>query len=129
VRSTVLSEGLLGGAILGVVAIVLGVLGLSPSFSWIPEALLVAAFGLVPVGILGAIGARAGLHSRRVIAGTLAGLIAGAIAGCAAGLTYVAFGKPVLNVLIGTIGGALGGVVVGTVGAVVDLRRQPAQRR
>jgi len=41
----------------------------------------------------------------------------------------VAFGKPVLNVLIGTIGGALGGVVVGTVGAVVDLRRQPAQRR
>lgn len=127
-KTTVLSEGLLGGAILSVVAIVLGVLGLSPTFSWIPEALLFAAFVLVPVGILGAIGGRAGMHSGRVMAGTLAGLIAGAIAGCVGGLTYVAFGKPVVNV-IDTIGGALGGGIAGTVGAVLDLRRQPAQRR
>src|ERR1700687_1472401 len=108
-KTTVLLEGLLGGAILAVVAIVLGVLGLSPSFSWIPEALLVAAFVLVPIGITGAIGGRAAMHSGRVLAGTLAGLIAGAIAGCAGGLTYVAFGKPVLNVVIGTLGGALAG--------------------
>jgi hypothetical protein len=129
VKTTVLTEGLLGGAILSVAAIVLGVLGLSPSFTWIPEALLLAAFVLVYVGIAGAIGGRAGMHSGRVMAGTLAGVIAGAIAGCAGGLTYVAFGKPVLNVLIGAIGGALAGGIAGGVGAVLDLRREPAQRR
>jgi hypothetical protein len=129
VKTTVVTEGLLGGAILGVTGIVFGVLGLSPSFSWIPEALLLAAFVLVYVGIAGAIGGRAGMHSGRVMAGTLAGLIAGAIAGCAGGLTYVAFGKPVLNVVIGTIGGALAGGIAGMAGAVLDLRRQPAQRR
>lgn len=128
-KATVLSEGLLGAAILSVVAIVFGVLGLSPSFTWIPEALLLIAFVLVPVGIAGAIGGRAGLRSGRVMAGALAGLIAGAIAGGAGGLTYVAFGKPVLNVLIATLGGALGAGLAGTVGAVLDLRRRRAQRR
>ena len=127
-KTTVLSEGLLGGAILGVVAIAFGVLGLAPAFTWIPEALLLAALVLVPIGVAGAIGGRAGMHSGRVMAGTLAGLIAGAIAGCVGGLTYVAFGKPVLNVLIGTIGGALVGGLAGAAGAALDLRRQPAQR-
>jgi hypothetical protein len=127
VKTTILSEGLLGGAILGVVAIVFGVLGLSPSFIWIPEALVIAAFVLVFIGIAGAIGGRAGMHSGRVMAGTLAGLIAGAVAGCVGGFTYVAFGKPVLNVLIGGIGGGLVGGIAGMVGAVLDLRREPAQ--
>jgi hypothetical protein len=129
VKTTILSEGLLGAAILAVVAIVFGVLGLAPSFSWIPEALVIAAFVLVFIGIAGAIGGRAGMHSGRVMAGTLAGLVAGAIAGCVGGFTYVAFGKPLLNVLIGTIGGGVVGGIAGMIGAVLDLRREPAQRR
>ena len=127
-KTTVLSEGLLGGAILGVVAVAFGVLGLSPSFSWIPEAALLAALVLVPIGVTGAIGGRAAMHTGRLMSGTLAGLIAGAIAGCVGGLTYFAFGKPALNVLIGTLGGALLGAIAGMVGAALDLRRRPAQR-
>lgn len=49
--------------------------------------------------------------------GALAGAIAGAIGGCVGGLTYLAFGKPALNVVLGTAAGAVGGAIVGTIGA------------
>jgi hypothetical protein len=117
------SESLRAGLILGVAAVVLGVAGLSPSFTWIPEALLLALFVLVPAAILGAVGYRTGSRERRVMPGAAAGALAGAIGGAVGGLTYVAFGKPVLNVLVGLIGGALGGALVGAIGAVVGARR------
>lgn len=118
-----ISEGLRGGVILGAVAVVLGVAGLSPSFTWIPEALLLALFVLVPVAILGATGYRAGARARSVFPGALAGALAGAIGGVIGGLTYVAFGKPVLNVVVGMVGGALGGALVGAIGAVLGVQR------
>jgi hypothetical protein len=107
-RRAALKEGLKEGLILGVAAVILGVAGLSPSLTWIPEALLLALFVLVPVTVL----AFAGYH-----AGALGASIAGAIGGCAGGLTYVAFGKPALNVFVGTVAGAVGGAVIGAFAA------------
>ena len=125
-KAVVLSEGLRGGAILGLVAIALGVTGLSPSFRWIPEVLLLSAFVLLPIAILGVAGYRAASRARGVMPGTLAGAIAGAIGGCVGGLTYLAFGKPVLNVVVGLLAGALGGAVVGALGARLGARRERA---
>ena len=124
--SVVLSEGLRAGLLLGVATVVLGVLGLSPAFTWIPEALLLALFVLVPVAILGVAGFRAGSREGRVMPGALAGALAGAIGGIVGGLTYVAFGKPWLNVVVGMVGGAVGGAIVGAVGAMLGARRQGA---
>jgi hypothetical protein len=122
VKATVLSEGLRGGAILGVVAVVLGVAGLSPSFSWIPELPLLAAFVLLPAGIAVAIGYRAASHAGRFRAGVFAGVIAGSIGGCVGGLTYFAFGKPVLNILVGVVAGAVGGGFAGGLGGILSKR-------
>jgi hypothetical protein len=120
----VLWDGLRGGAILGVVAIALGVAGLSPSLSWIPEVLLLAAFVALPTGIVAAIGYRTGSRTKRVRAGVFAAAIAGAIGGCVGGLTYVAFGKPITNVLVGIVAGAVGGGIVGCAGALLSARRK-----
>jgi len=120
------SEGLRGGVILGAAAVVLGVAGLSPFFTWIPEAILLALFVLVPVAILGVAGYRAGSREGRVVPGAVAGGLAGAIGGVVGGLIYVAFGKPVLNVMVGLVGGVLGGATVGASGAVLALRRPRA---
>jgi hypothetical protein len=121
--SIVVSEGLREGVILAVVAVGLGVAGLSPSFTWIPEVLLLALLVLVPAAILGVAGYRAGSRAGGVVPGALAGALAGAIGGFVGGLTYVAFGKPVLNVVVGMVGGALGGTIVGAIGAVLSARR------
>ena len=122
-RSVVLSEGLRAGVILGVAAVVLGMAGLSPSFTWIPEVLLLALFVMVPAAILGVAGYRAGSRAGGVVSGALAGALAGAFGGCVGGLTYVAFGKPVLNVVVGLVGGAAGGAIVGAIGARLSRRR------
>ena len=106
--------------------VILGVLGLSPSLTWIPEVPLLAAFALVPAAILGLTGARVGRLAGSVRAGSFAGAIAGAIGGCVGGLTYVAFGKPVVNVLIGLVAGLLGGGVVSTAGAWFGRPRIPS---
>ena len=125
-KAVVLSEGLRGGAILGTVAIALGVTGLSPSFRWIPEVLLLAAFILLPIAIVGVAGYRAGSRARAAMPGALAGALAGAIGGFVGGLTYVAFGKPMLNVAVGLLAGALGGAIVGAIGARLGTRRERA---
>ena len=121
--SAVLSEGLREGVILGVVTVALGVAGLSPSFTWIPEVPLLAAFVLVPAVIVGVAGYRAAKREGRVTSGAVAGAIAGAIGGCAGGLTYMAFGKPALNVMLGLAAGVVGGGIVGAVGARLSTRR------
>ena len=121
--SAVLSEGLREGVILGVVTVALGVAGLSPSLTWIPEVPLLAAFVLVPAVIVGVAGYRAAMREGRVTSGAVAGAIAGAIGGCAGGLTYMAFGKPALNVVLGLAAGVVGGGIVGAVGARLSTRR------
>jgi hypothetical protein len=123
-KSVVLIEGLREGVILVVVAVALGVAGLSPSLSWIPEVPLLAAFVLVPAMIIGVAGYRAGKREGRVTSGAVAGAIAGAIGGCAGGLTYVAFGKPAVNVVLGLAAGVVGGAVVGAIGARLSPRRE-----
>jgi hypothetical protein len=122
--SVVLTEGLREGMILGVVALALGVAGLSPTLTWIPEVPLLAAFVLVPVVILGVAGYRAGKGEGRVSSGAVAGAIAGGIGGCVGGLTYVAYGKPALNVVLGLTAGVVGGAVVGAVAARLSTRRE-----
>jgi hypothetical protein len=118
-----LSLGLRGGAILVVVAIVFGIVGLSSSFRWVPEAPLLAGFVLVQVGTLYLTGRRAGTRATSLIPGVLAGAIAGALGGCAGGLTYLAFGKPAINILVGFLAGALEGGIVGGSGAWLASRR------
>ena len=120
-----ISAGLRFGLLLGLVVVVLGVLGLSPSAAWIPEVLLLAAFAFFPIAIVGVTGFRVGRLERSLAAGALAGAIAGGIGGCIGGLTYVAFGKPVVNVLVGLIAGLAVGAIVGAAGAWFAVRRVP----
>ena len=91
--------------------------------TWIPEVPLLAAFVLVPAVIVGVAGYRAAMREGRVTSGAVAGAIAGAIGGCAGGLTYMAFGKPALNVVLGLAAGVVGGGIVGAVGARLSTRR------
>ncbi len=122
-RAVALSVGLRGGSILVVAAIVFGIVGLSSSFRWVPEAPLLAGFLLVQVATLYLTGRRAGKRATSLMAGALAGAIAGALGGCAGGLTYLAFGKPAINIPVGLLAGALEGGIVGGAGAWLASRR------
>jgi hypothetical protein len=113
-------EGIRAGAALAVCVAVLAFLGLNPSLAWIPEVPLLGAAVLVPLTVLGLAGYRAGKRSGYIIAGALASGMAGAIGGGVGGLAYVLFGKPVLNVAVGLLLGAVGGAIVGAVGASVS---------
>ena len=112
-------EGVRVGVGLAVCVAVLAVLSLTPSLSWLPEAPLLGAALLLPVSAFALAGYRAGKRSRRIAAGTLAGVVAGTIAGGAGGLSYVFFGKPVLNVAVGLVLGSVTGALVGTAAAWV----------
>jgi hypothetical protein len=114
---TVLLEGGVAGAALGACVVVLAVLGLTPSLSWLPEVPLVGSAVLLPVAACGVAGWRAGSRSGHVLGGALAGAVAGSVGGGVGGVAYVLFGKPLLNVVIGLLLGALGGAVVGVAGA------------
>lgn len=94
-------------------AVVVGTAGLSPSLTWIPEAIVLAAFALVPLVVVAVTGYRTGLRVKRASAGALAAALAGAAGGCAGGLSYLAFGKPAINVVVGVVAGALAGGIVG----------------
>lgn len=100
-----------------------GIVGLWSSFTWVPEAPVLAGFVLVQVGTLYVTGRLAGTRGMSLMAGALAGAIAGALGGCAGGLTYVAFGKPAINVVVGLLAGALEGGIVGGGGAWLASRR------
>jgi hypothetical protein len=124
----VLTEGIRGGVVLIVAAVVLGIAGLSPSLTWIPEAPVLAAFALVPLGVVAVTGYRTGMRIKRTSAGALAAALAGAAGGFAGGLTYMAFGKPAINVLVGVLAGALQGAIVGGGMAWYAIRRMPNRR-
>jgi hypothetical protein len=127
VRSVVLWEGLRGGVALSVAAVLFAVVGLTPSLSWVPEVPLLAAAVLLPVAILGVIGFRAAARTRRSLAGGLAGAMAGAISGLVAGVSYVVFGKPALNIVVGLVVGAAAGAAIATAGALISQRTAAAQ--
>ncbi|HEV2009452.1 MAG TPA: hypothetical protein VGS17_00290 [Candidatus Limnocylindria bacterium] len=117
------TEGFRVGIPLAACVVVLADVGLTPTFSWVPEVPLVLIALAVPIAAFSIAGMRAGTRSRTWVAGALAGAITGTIGGAAGGLAYVAFGKPLLNIAVGTVAGALGGAIVGAGSAWSTLRR------
>lgn len=103
-------------------AVLFAVVGLTPSFSWVPELPLLAAGVLLPTAILGVTGFRAGALTRSVLAGALAGVIAGALGGFVGGVSYVVVGKPALNIAVGLLAGAVVGGAIGASGGLLSRR-------
>ena len=129
--AVVLREARGGALVLSASAIVLAVLGLTPGLQWIPEAPLLSAAVLAPVGICGVSGYRAARRARRVLAGAVAGALAGAAGGGVGGLCYVFFGKSALNVAAGILLGLIGGAAIGAAGALFgrqSRRSDPSER-
>lgn len=118
-----MAEGLRSGVLISLCAVALGVLGLTPALSWIPEAPLLGAAIVVPVAILVWTGFRSATQSGRLVAGPYTGVLAGAIGGCVGGIAYLIAGKPALNIAIGLLGGALAGAALGFAGALFGWRR------
>jgi hypothetical protein len=102
---------------LGVCVVGLAILGLTPSFAWIPEAPLIAVAILLPTATYALTGYRAGKRTGHIAAGAFAGGVAGAISGATGGLSYVAFGKPILNIAAGLFVGTFTGAIIGALAA------------
>ena len=122
VRRVVLFEGFRGSIAMSAAAVLFAVVGLSSSFSWVPEVPLLAAGVVLPSAILGVTGFRAGARTQTVLAGALAGAIAGALGGFVGGVSYVVFGKPALNIAVGLLAGAVVGAAIGAGGALLSRR-------
>jgi ABC-type uncharacterized transport system permease subunit len=88
----------------------------------VPEIPLLAVSVLIPLVGYVVTGYRAERHSGRLGHGAIAGLVAGALSGLVAGLSYVVFGKPLLNIPVGIILGCVAGGVWGAAGAIVSAR-------
>jgi hypothetical protein len=114
--------GLRVGVVLAVGAVVLAVVGLTPSFSWIPEVPLLLTAALIPLLGFGFAGYRSASVSHRALDGMIAGAVAGLLSGVVGGLSYVAFGKPLLNLIVGPLIGAVGGALVGATAAFLAVR-------
>jgi hypothetical protein len=115
--------GLRVGVIVAVAVVVLAVVGLTPSFSWVPEVPLLVTATLIPLIGFAFAGYRSASVSLRVLDGMIAGAVAGLLSGAIGGLSYVLVGKPLLNVIVGPALGAVGGALVGAVTAFLTLRR------
>jgi len=115
--------GLRVGVVLAVAVVVLAVVGLAPSFAWVPEVPLLLTATLVPVVGFAFAGYHCASASHRVLDGVIAGAVAGLLSGASGGLSYVLFGKPLLNLIVGPAIGAVGGALVGAVAAFLALRR------
>ncbi|HEV2033955.1 MAG TPA: hypothetical protein VGU71_07125 [Candidatus Dormibacteraeota bacterium] len=103
-------------------AVVLAIVGLSPSLSWVPEVPLLAAAALLPIAIFSVAGYRAGERARQVLAGTSRAVSPAPSAEVSGASPNVAFGKPVLNIAVGVLVGAVGGSAIGTAGALLGRR-------
>ena len=108
-----LVDGVRWGSALAVFAVAFGILGLTPSLTWIPELPLLLIGAIVPVLLLAIAGRQAVLHSDDRGTGFMAGAVAGALGGLAGGSCYVAYGKPALNLIIGLVAGFTGGSLIG----------------
>lgn len=117
-RPAAWSEGVRSGLILGICAVLLAIIGLAPSFSWVPEALLLGVAIIVPIAILARAGSRAAAKANGWPAGALAGAVSGSIGGLVGGAAYVFFGKPALNLVVGLVLGSIGGAGVGAMAAI-----------
>jgi hypothetical protein len=106
--------GLRYGVVLAAFAVAFAIVGLSPSFRWVPEIPLLLVAGLVPTVILTVAGYRAG---------ALAGAVAGWIGGGTGGVAFVVYGRPVVNIPILLVAGLVAGLVLGALGAAVARRR------
>jgi hypothetical protein len=115
--------GLRVGAVLAVGVVILAVVGLTPSFSWIPEIPLLLTATLIPLLGFGFAGYSSALTTHRAWDGMVAGAVAGVLSGASGGLAYVAFGKPMLNLIVVPLLGVVGGAVVGAIAARYALRR------
>jgi hypothetical protein len=115
--------GLRVGVVLAAAVVVLAVVGLTPSFSWVPEVPLLLTASLIPLIGFAFAGYRSASVSHRVLDGMIAGSVAGLLSGGIGGLSYVLFGKPLLNVIVGPAIGAVGGALVGAVAGFLALRR------
>jgi hypothetical protein len=111
------------GLVLAAAVVVLAILGLTPSLTWVPEVPLLAAGVVVPLLVVGVAGSRAGWRTGKASGGAQAGAVVGAIGGLAGGLCYVAFGKPALNVAAGLLAGAAAGALVGLAAGLAARRR------
>ena len=114
--------------VLGVCVVLLAILGLTPSLSWIPEVPLLMAAVLLPVAACVLTGLRVGWQAGVFLPGAVGGAITGGIGGGLGGLSYVLFGKPLLNIMVGLFAGLAGGAVAGAVGALIAVRRREASR-
>jgi hypothetical protein len=114
--------GLRVGAVLAVGVVILAVAGLTPSFSWIPEFPLLLTAIFIPLLGFGFAGYRSALTTHRAWHGMVAGAVAGVLSGATGGLAYVAFGRPILNLIVGPLVGAVGGALVGAVAGLLTVR-------
>jgi hypothetical protein len=118
-----LTAGVPAGAVVAAFAILFGILGLTPSLSWIPEVPLLTIAGVAPIAVLTVAGYRAFKSFRSILIAAIAGSTAGGIGGFAGGVTYVMFGKSTFNVVAGAIVGIGVGAALGAAGALVAARR------
>jgi len=115
-RGAAAVEGARIGSLFGACVVILAVLGLSPTFSWIPERPLLLAAILLPIAAYALAGSHAAARTHRWPSGLVAGAVAGAISGTIGGLSYALFGKSLLNIAVGLAVGTVGGAHVGTAG-------------
>ncbi len=106
--------------------VLLAFVGLTPALTWVPEVPLLGVSVLIPLVGYAVTGYSAGKRSGRVASGVIASAVAGVVSGFAGGLSFVLFGKPLLNIPVGMALGCIAGAVWGGVGAIVSLR--PRQR-
>jgi hypothetical protein len=122
-RGEPLRIGLRLGGVIAVLVAALAIVGLTPSFSWVPEVPLFLTAVATPVLGYGLAGYRSASVSHQARDGVIAGAVAGAISGAVGGLSYVFFGKPMLNLVVGPVVGAAGGAIVGGLAALLAMRR------
>lgn len=111
-----------GGLMLAGFSVAFAVVGLSPGFSWVPEALLLGAAVFVPAVVLAWTGWRAARRANGIATAAFVTATAGLIGGGVAGTMYVLYGKSPLNVPIGLAAGAIAGSFVGGLTAALALR-------
>jgi hypothetical protein len=108
--------------VLSFFVVLLAFVGLTPLFSWVPELPLLAVSALIPLVGYTATGYRAQRRSGRIADGVLAAAVAGVVSGLAGGLSFVLFGKSLLNIPVGIGLGCVAGAVWGAVGALLSVQ-------
>ena len=120
--------GIRAGLALSIFVVLIAFVGLTPAFSWVPEGPLLALSVLVPLVAYTITGVRAARRFGRVRDGAAAGAVAGTISGLVGGVSYVLFGKSMLNIPLGLAIGCAAGAFWGAAGAIVSARSRHKER-